>query len=155
MQNQLESFVQSFDPLWQWVGVFLAGAVPYIESYFAAFIGIVSGVNPSIAIVMAILGNIVSMLAFVFFGERSRNWRKADEKPISKRKQKLKDRFDKYGIVSVSLLGQTLLPSQITSMAMVAFGADRKKVIFWQIISITLWGIFFGVLAMLGVEITK
>ncbi len=60
--------------------------------------------------------------------------------------------FDKYGIAGVSLLGQTLLPSQITSALMAVAGADKKKIIFWQTISILLWGTAFGLLAAAGVN---
>lgn len=61
--------------------------------------------------------------------------------------------FDKYGVAGVSLLGQTILPSQVTSAALVSFGAPRNTVISWQIISIILWGVAFGVLATLGVDL--
>ncbi len=61
--------------------------------------------------------------------------------------------FDRFGVPGVSLLGQTVLPSQITSMAMVSFGANRNTVAVWQIISIILWGVLFGVLATLGVNV--
>lgn len=53
----------------------------------------------------------------------------------------------------MSLLGQTILPSQLTSAAMVSFGANRNVVIVWQIISIVLWGTLFGVLATLGIAV--
>ena len=68
---------------------------------------------------------------------------------------KLRRAFDRYGVAGVSLLGQTILPSQITSAAMVSFGANRNTVVFWQIVSIILWGIAFGVLATLGVQLTR
>ena len=51
----------------------------------------------------------------------------------------------------VSLLGQTVLPSQITSAAMVGFGASQRQVIVWQIVSIVMWGVVFGALAAVGV----
>ena len=63
--------------------------------------------------------------------------------------------FDRYGVAGVSLLGQTILPSQITSAAMVSFGANRNAVIMWQVISIILWGVAFGVLTTLGVSLVR
>lgn len=140
------------EPL-QWFGVFLLGAIPYLESYGASAIGVVTGMNVIAAITVAVFGNALSMLGFVFFGQKIRHWRKTDEKPVSERTKKLKIRFDRYGIIGVSLLGQTLLPSQITSMLMVTFGAQRNKVILWQIISIILWGTLFGTLAHFGISL--
>ena len=45
-----------------------------------------------------------------------------------------------------------MLPSQITSAAMVGFGAAKNAVIGWQIVSIILWGALFGTLAHLGLS---
>ena len=50
-------------------------------------------------------------------------------------------------------MGQTILPSQITSAAMVSFGAQKNAVILWQVISIIIWGTVFGVLASVGVSL--
>lgn len=77
-------------------------------------------------------------------GEKS----ESEETP---RRQRLRKAFDRFGVPGVSLIGQTFLPSQITSAAMVGFGASKNAVIFWQIISIILWGVVFGTLANLGV----
>lgn len=59
--------------------------------------------------------------------------------------------FDRFGVPGVSLLGQTILPSQITATALVSFGATRNTVIAWPSISIALWGILFGALAYVGI----
>jgi hypothetical protein len=82
--------------------------------------------------------------------DRATKNRQAEEKP---KRQRLKRMFDKFGVPGVSLLGQTLLPSQITSSAMVGFGANRNVVAIWQVVSIILWGVLFGVLATLGIEL--
>lgn len=152
MIEWLRETTEATDPLLQWLVIILAGAIPFIESYFGSVLGIVAGVAPPIAIAAAIIGNFASMFLLVTFAEKIRMWRNAGQKPLSPRQEKFKRSFDKYGVAGVSLLGQTILPSQLTSLAMVAFGASKKKVILWQTISIILWGIGFGVLAMLGVN---
>ena len=76
-----------------------------------------------------------------------------EKKAPSEKYKKLRVAFDKYGVAGVSLLGQTILPSQITSAALVSFGAAKEKVIFWQVISIILWGTAFGTLAYFGMDI--
>lgn len=55
----------------------------------------------------------------------------------------------------MSLLGQTLLPSQITSAALVSFGANRRQIIVWQFISIMVWGTVFATLVHLGVDVLR
>ncbi|MFC7788228.1 hypothetical protein ACU045_04510 [Microbacterium sp. MAHUQ-60] len=63
--------------------------------------------------------------------------------------------FDRFGVPGVSLLGQTVLPSQITSGMMVSFGASRNAVIFWQVISIILWALLFALIGMGGVALLR
>jgi uncharacterized membrane protein len=154
MIDSLQDFTAGFPDLLQWVGVMLAAAIPFVESYFGSVIGILAGIHPVVAILAAIVGNVVSMLIFVLsaHGVRSKVREGKDAKPESPRKAKLRERFDKYGVAGVSLLGQTLLPSQITSAAMVSFGASKNAVILWQVISITIWGVAFGVFAALGIS---
>lgn len=153
MIESIQNFAASFPDWLQWAGIMLVSAIPFVESYFGAVIGVAIGLHPVLAILMAIIGNVVSMLAFVYgagaIRDKATKNKEREEKP---KRQRLKRMFDKFGVPGVSLLGQTLLPSQITSSAMVGFGANRNVVAFWQIISIILWGVLFGVLATLGVE---
>jgi hypothetical protein len=155
MIDALQDFTASLPTVLQWVGVILAAAIPFIESYFGSVIGILAGINPVIAIAAAIVGNVISMLLFVLsaHGVRSKVVSGKAPKALSARRQKLRAQFDKYGVAGVSLLGQTILPSQITSAAMVSFGASKNAVILWQIVSIILWGVAFGVFASLGVSL--
>ena len=157
MIDALRDFTSSLPDVLQWVGVILAAAIPFVESYFGAVIGVLAGIPPVIAIAAAIVGNIVSMLIFVFSAHRVRSKVRNGKpaKPETPRRAKLRERFDRYGVAGVSLLGQTLLPSQITSAAMVSFGASKNAVIFWQVISIVLWGVAFGVLATLGITFLR
>ncbi|GAA1981978.1 hypothetical protein GCM10009718_18860 [Isoptericola halotolerans] len=153
MIENLQSFTESLPPLLQWVGVMLAGAIPFVESYAGSAIGILAGLNPVVAVAAAVVGNVISMMIFVLTTSRVRTAAVAGRgKPESPKRAKLRQRFDRFGVPGVSLLGQTLLPSQITAAAMVSFGASRNAVIGWQIVSIILWGVLFGVLATVGVD---
>ena len=151
MLADLQEFTASVDPVWQWLVVMGAGAIPFVESYGAGPLGIVVGVIPVVAIIAAIVGNIASMTVIVLATGSARD-RLTAQKEASPRRQRFLRAFDKWGVAGVSLLGQTILPSQITSAMMVGIGADKKRVIFWQVISIILWGIAFGVLAWLAVS---
>ncbi|MHA3724926.1 hypothetical protein ACXR2T_13735 [Leucobacter sp. HY1910] len=161
MIDALHHFTTSLPEFFQWFGVLLISAVPFVDSYFGSAIGVIAGINPIVAVAAAIVGNIVSMLAFVLSSHKVRARVQArvgaslpaDAKPLSPRREKLRERFDRWGVPGVSLLGQLLLPSQITSAAMVSFGASKNTVILWQVISIILWGTVFGTLAALGVTV--
>lgn len=154
MIESIQEFAGSIPDWLQWAGIILVSAIPFVESYFGAVIGVAIGLHPVVAVLMAVIGNVISMLAFVYGAGAIRDKAtKNKDKESTPKRQRLKRMFDKFGVPGVSLLGQTLLPSQITSMAMVGFGANRNAVAFWQIISIILWGVLFGVLATLGVNL--
>lgn len=148
----LQEWTDSLPEAVAWLGVALVGAIPFVESYFGAVIGVAAGLGTPVAILAAVIGNIVSMLAFVMSAGAVRD-RVVDagrEEPA--RRKRLRTAFDRWGVPGVSLLGQSILPSQITATAMVSFGASRRAVIIWQSISITLWGVAFGLLASQGLQ---
>lgn len=155
MLDHLQAFTESLPLAVQWVGIVLLGAIPFVESYLGSVVGVLAGVSPFVAIPAAIAGNIATMLLFVLGANsvRTRVTRHREQPQHSPRRQKLKERFDRYGVAGVSLLGQLVLPSQITSAAIVSFGASRNAVIFWQIVSIVLWGTVCGALAAFGVNL--
>ena len=67
----LRELTETTPVLWQWAVIFFAGAIPFVESYFAGPLGIVAGMNPAVAIIAGILGNVASM-AMVAFGASQR-----------------------------------------------------------------------------------
>lgn len=161
MQDALVDFTQSL-PLWlQWAGVMLAAAIPFIESYFGTLIGAIAGVPLPIAVFAAVVGNVISMLVFVFIAAAARQkvlarrGAGADTDGPSPRRQRVKRMFDRFGVPGVSLLGQTVLPSQITSGMMVSFGASRNAVIVWQVISIIIWAIVFALIGQAGIALFR
>lgn len=200
--EQLLGFAESFPPALQWLAVMLVSAIPFVESYFGTFLGILTGVPVPIAVLAAIIGNAVCMAVLVLLADASRKkalaayrTRKqvnasaeavsagtaaattpsAGPEPtggvsagtapagpdtgvaagLSPRRQKFKKAFDRFGVAGVSIFGQAILPSQITSAMMVGFGASRNAVIVWQCVGITLWAVLFAALALAGVNIIQ
>ncbi|WP_028280314.1 hypothetical protein [Arthrobacter sp. H5] len=152
MIESLQGFTESLPLPLQWVGVMVAGAIPFVDSEGAATIGVISGINPPIAIAAAIVGNVIAVWLLISLSGniRGKVARPAGESASPKR-QKLRRSFDKFGVPGVSLLGPTILPTHITSVAMISFGAKKNAVLLWQTIAIILWGVAFGIIATIGV----
>lgn len=163
MFEHLREWTQTLPEWLQWFGPFLAGCIPFLESYFGAAFGVVIGIAPIIAIPAAILGNVISVVVIMTLGtqlqdrfrrriqaEATENTEGSTPKRLTKY-QRLNARFQKYGIPGVALLGQTVLPSQFTCIALLAFGAKRSTVLAWMTLSIALWGIAYGTLATTGI----
>ncbi|MFE6736460.1 hypothetical protein [Microbacterium sp. NPDC057650] len=158
MHDALVDFTQSL-PIWlQWLGVMAAAAIPFVESHFGTLIGVVAGLPVPVAMLAAIAGNAISMLAFVFAASAAR--RKvlarrgsavADTEEPSARKQKVKRMLERFGVPGVSLLGPMIVPNQFTSSILVSLGANRTRVIVWTLVSIVLWSAVFALIAQAGV----
>jgi len=151
MFDDLQAFTSSTDPIWQWLVVMGIAAIPFVESYGAGPIGIIAGVPPLVAVLAAIIGNVISMIVVVTLAAKARDVRQ-NPKPITPRRERFMRAFDKYGVAGVSLLGQTILPSQITSGILAGLGASRSRIIIWQIISIILWGVAFSLIAYFALQ---
>lgn len=68
----LQDVVDQVPDLLQPLIVALAGAVPYIEGEGASVFGIIAGINPIVAALAAMAGNILAVVAVVLFGTRVR-----------------------------------------------------------------------------------
>lgn len=97
------------------------------------------------------MGNITSMIIVVTLTSSARDRPRDPATEVSPRRQRFLRAFDTWGVAGVSLLGQTILPSQITSSIMVGIGASKRRVIVWQVVSVILWGVVFGTLGWLAV----
>lgn len=132
------------------VGVFLAGAIPWMEAIAVVPSGIVIGLDPTAVVLAAILGNATTIFLFAYLSSRIRqlmsNRRIAKGKsPESPKFIKAKDAFDKYGIFGMALLGPILIGTQFAAAASVAAGVRPIRAATIITLSMTLWAIFIAV----------
>ncbi|WP_133725844.1 small multi-drug export protein [Nesterenkonia aurantiaca] len=151
----LQEWTQGMPPALQWLGVILVSAIPFVESFFGAPIGILAGMNPAVAILAAVIGNMLSLILVVYVAHWVRTAvlhkrpQQMDPEKSAKR-EKVRRIFDRFGVPGVSILGPLALPSQFTAPLMVSFGASRHAVMAWMLVSVILWGAGFGLLAIWG-----
>ena len=170
--NAVEDLVQNFQELVAQVPEFvqplivlLAGAVPFIEGEGGVSIGIVGGINPVLAGIVAAAGNFLCVLVVVLLTSGARSGvvnRRAGRveaarnagsgtggaavsvetegaKPESKGRLRFKKWLVQYGVPGASLLGPLAIPTQFTSAILVAAGNPRGWVLLWQAVAIVLW----------------
>lgn len=68
----LQDFIDQVPEILQPVMVALVAAIPYIEGEGAAAFGIIAGINPIVAALAAITGNVLCVIAVVLLGSRIR-----------------------------------------------------------------------------------
>ncbi|MCQ9367405.1 hypothetical protein NQ036_03970 [Brevibacterium sp. 91QC2O2] len=141
----LQTYTESLPDWLHWVVVLVMGAVPYVGSHFAALLGTLAGVSNPVTLASAFGGNAAALLATAAVADRARRHMRRIGRtlPIRRRKSKLERRvrraIDRYGVAGFALLGQVVIPSQLSTAAMIALGVNRRKVIAWQLAGSALW----------------
>jgi membrane protein DedA with SNARE-associated domain len=124
--------------------------------------GPIAGYAAKLNIISTMLGTITGMMivvvAFAFFGEILRGFYHRIF-PNRKKKDshtKFREIWDKYGLVGVAALTPLLLSPIGGSLIAISFGAERKKLIVYMLISAVFWAIVYcSLIYLLGNQITR
>ena len=143
---------------WGLIGVFIAGAVPWIEAIAVVPAGIVIGLNPIATLIAAVVGNSITIVLFAYFAsnirERLINRRVKQGKPAELPKlEKALKAFDKYGVYGLAALGPILIGTQFAAAAAVLAGVKPLRSSILIIASLTLWAVAIA-FAMVAFDIT-
>ena len=114
------------------LGVFLAGATPWLEAIVVVPFGILLGLNPALTVLFAVLGNTATIFLFAYLGHQIRAWLltrrvKAGKSGESKRFLKAQQSFDKWGIFGMAALGPVVIGTQFAAAISVAAGVKPFK----------------------------
>ena len=113
-------------------GVFLGGAIPWLEAIVVVPSGILIGLDPLPTLVFAVTGNAIPIFLFAFGGSKIRSWMikrrlskgKTDESP---RIVKAQRSFDRWGIYGLAALGPLVIGTQFAALVAVAGGVKPLK----------------------------
>jgi hypothetical protein len=141
------------------IGIFIAGAIPWLEAIAVIPAGIVLGLDPVLTVIAAVAGNAITILLFAYAGAGIRTWilkrREAKGKSgDSPKYQKALAAFDKYGKWGMAALGPILIGTQFAAAASVAAGVKPLKVSLLITASMVIWATAIAwVMVVLGVKI--
>lgn len=141
---------------YEYLLVFLGGAMPWLEIALVIPVGIVSGLSPTGVIISAFLGNLSTVFFVVLGFEKVKEFyesrKKADNKKESKRTERGTRIWNRYGMGGLALLGPILLGTHIAVFIGLLFGVKKKNAILWMTFSIALWSLIFGVVTAMGFD---
>ena len=141
-----------------YIGIFLAGAIPWFEAIGVVPGGIVIGLDPILTVLFAAAGNLITIAAFAYGGAKIRSWvvarREAKGKqPKSDRWTKAQTAFEKYGVYGMAILGPLVIGTQFAAAASVAAGVRPAKVTLLVSAAMVLWAIVIAFLTAWLVEV--
>ncbi|WP_332632059.1 small multi-drug export protein [Halalkalibacter flavus] len=144
--------------LWAYILVFILSAVPFLEGYAVVPLAIIAGLATVPAVILGLIGNIVTVFLVVVFVDKIKAWRKKkkgeEEGQLdSKRSIRAQKIWNKYGLPGLSIIGPLFVGSHVTAFMSVSLGATKKKAFVWMTASITIWTVVFVILAHLGIDL--
>lgn len=142
--------------MWEYFLVFLGAAIPWLEMALVIPLGIIRGLNPFWVVIVGFVGNMVTVMALIIGYDRFNLWlskrREGKEQKESKRSDRAKKIWNKYGLPGMLLLGPVLIGTHIAAFIGMTLGASKRQTTIWSVISIALWALVFGVLTSLGFD---
>lgn len=136
---------------WGLFGIFLAGAIPWMEAIAVVPSGIVLGLNPYATVIAAVVGNAITIFLFAYAGSSIRA--KISRRRIAKGKssespkfEKAVKAFDRYGIYGMAALGPVIIGTQFAAAASVAAGVKPLRVSLLVTASMILWSIAIAII---------
>ncbi|HLR08920.1 MAG TPA: small multi-drug export protein [Bacillota bacterium] len=141
--------------LYKYLFVFLGAAVPWLEVAVVVPLGIVWGLSPFWVMIIAILGNMMTVLALIFGFDRIKVWyiRRREKKgnKASKQSRRAVALWNKYGLPGLAFLGPILIGTHIAAFIGMVLGAERRSMSLWIGVSIV-WVLIFGMATVLGFD---
>lgn len=142
--------------IYEYFLVFLGAAIPWFEIALVIPLGIVWGLSPFWVMLLAFVGNMVTVLALIIGFDRFKDWyikrQEAKEKTENKKNERAKRIWNKFGLPGLALLGPILIGTHIAAFIGMTLGATKKNTTIWLAISIGLWTLTFGILTSLGFD---
>ena len=136
-------------------GVFLGGAIPWLEAIAVVPAGILLGLDPIAVVVAAVVGNTITIFVFAYGGSKIRDWflNKKSENAAARSKKKFEKAqaaFDKYGVFGMAFLGPILIGTQFAAAISVAAGVRPFKTSVIISGATLLWAALIAVLSVWG-----
>jgi hypothetical protein len=142
---------------WGLLGVFIAGAIPWLEAIAVVPVGILIGLNPFATVVAAVTGNAITIALFAYSASNIRD--RIIARRVSKGKsadspklEKALKAFDKYGIYGLAALGPILLGTQFAAVAAVIAGIKPARASTLIIASTLVWAVLIAI-AMVAFDV--
>ncbi|MFA1819404.1 small multi-drug export protein [Virgibacillus oceani] len=139
--------------------VILGAAIPWMEVALVIPLGIVAGLSPFWVIILAFIGNMLTVVPLIVAFEKIQGWnkkrrQKKKKKDLSRSSKMVRGRnlWNKYGLPGLSLLGPLIIGTHIAVVIGMTLGANKYWTTVWMTISIGLWSFIFGIGTVFGMD---
>ena len=148
------------------LGIFLGGALPWLEAVIVVPAGIIAGLDPVAVVLAGLSGNLLTVALAAFFGEQLRSWWVArrgrdvpddagtgDEPRRSARRERTERVMRRWGMPGLTLLGPIGLGTQLSALLAVSMGVSARRTMVWIGAGTAAWTVLAAVLAVTGLSV--
>lgn len=149
------------------VGVFLGGALPWLEAVVVIPAGIVAGLDPVLVVLAGVSGNLLTVALAAFYGQRLRSWwmtrRHADELPDEPGadaaseegpgRRRARRVVQRWGLPGLAVLGPIGLGTQLSALLAVSMGVSARRTLAWIGTATAAWSVVAALLAGAGMSV--
>ena len=129
------------------LGVFLAGATPWLEAIVVIPVGMVLGLPAALTVVLALAGNIATIVVFAASSDRilqamaTRREKKGKAAKEDGRLARAQRIFVRYGDVGMAVVGPLIIGTQFAAAIAVSFGVSVVRASVVQSLGAVVWGV--------------
>ncbi|MET1013904.1 MAG: small multi-drug export protein [Paenisporosarcina sp.] len=102
--------------------------------------------------ITGLIGNMLIVIVLIIGNDKFKLWlekrREGKEQKASKRSERAKHLWNKYGLPGMLMLGPVLIGTHIAAFIGMTLSASKKQTTIWSVISIAVWAIVFEVLTL-------
>lgn len=141
--------------IWTYIIIFLLAAIPFFEIMVIVPVAIIGGIPAIPVMVVAFLGNLLTIILLIVFLDKIREWRrkkKGEEQTESKRFKRARDLWDKYGLPGLVFIGPFFVGSHLSALLAITFGGQKAKTLYLMTASLLSWTIILGVASYYGFD---
>lgn len=134
--------------------IFILAAIPFFEVMLIIPVAIVGGLPAVPVMIVAFLGNLLTLGLLIVFIEKIKSWRskKKGDEAESKRHKRAKGIWDKYGLPGLAFVGPFFIGTHLTALLASTFGSSRKRTFYLMTASLAIWTIVLGLFAHYGFD---
>jgi uncharacterized membrane protein len=152
---------------WSYAAVFVAAAVPVVEILVVIPAGIIAGLAPLPTAMIALAGNLTTVVLVGFAGDRLLGWWRRIRRdramppepgpdpgaePVrSRRADRAGHLVRRWGVPGLALLAPVTTGTHLAVIAALATGDGRSRVLGWMAFGLAAWAVVVTTGAVLGV----
>ena len=136
-------------------GVFLGGAVPWLEAVAVIPAGLLFGLPTVWVVLLAVIGNLLTVWVAAYFGaDMRRRWQLRRQRngkgEISKRGGRALKVARRWGLPGLAILGPLGIGTQLAAVAAIGLGFPARRTFLWVGAATIGWSAVITVLAIQG-----